>query len=219
LFITTTSTIHAMIVHDVFSTRSKYPRAYPRPLLTKPSLNGDERVRQSSSSAQGYFDKIMAAQASVLLWANDCLKDANETEKEGLEAVRRSSNTAAVPLIAVESKKQLGEWVGVRVFSLECACQQAACGQENVAHCYFLCLGTLSGQIASSCMSDLALQFHLCAYNPSLLPNRTHCHRCPHWNIQLQYEFSDGDEEDIIGAARQDWPVEESSNLFAGRGA
>jgi ribosomal protein L7Ae-like RNA K-turn-binding protein len=42
------------------------------------------------------------------------LEGLNEVEKERLAGVKEATATNSVPLVPVQSKKQLAEWVGVR---------------------------------------------------------------------------------------------------------
>ena len=59
-----------------------------------------------------------SAQASVLLWAGNCLEVGNEGDKAKLQDVRACSEATGVPVVTVEDTKKLGEWVGVREASL-----------------------------------------------------------------------------------------------------
>lgn len=53
----------------------------------------------------------------MLLWAADCLEGLNEAERERLAAVKEATAASKVPLVSVKSKKQLAEWVRVRINS------------------------------------------------------------------------------------------------------
>lgn len=55
----------------------------------------------------------MCSQAAALLWAADCLEGLNEVERERLAGVKEATETNNVPLVPVQSKKQLAEWVRV----------------------------------------------------------------------------------------------------------
>ena len=55
----------------------------------------------------------MCSQAAALLWAADCLEGLNEVERERLAGVKEATETNNVPLVPVQSKKKLAEWVQV----------------------------------------------------------------------------------------------------------
>lgn len=55
----------------------------------------------------------MCSQAAALLWAADCLEGLNDVERERLAGVKEATETNSVPLVPVQSKKQLAEWVQV----------------------------------------------------------------------------------------------------------
>ena len=58
-------------------------------------------------------------QASVMVWASDCLDGARDDEKARLEGLKQSTNSCGVPFVTVESRKLLAELVGV------CTCPHA----------------------------------------------------------------------------------------------
>ena len=77
-------------------------------------------------------------QASVMVWASDCLEGARDDEKARLEELKQSTNSCGVPFVSVESRKLLAELVGV------CACLHAdyimlECTVHHLHGCSYCC--------------------------------------------------------------------------------
>ncbi|KAK9906887.1 hypothetical protein WJX75_009772 [Coccomyxa subellipsoidea] len=78
------------------------------------ALQNARLLRVSSSIFLKEAKELLdSGRAAALLWAADCLEGLNEVEKERLAGVKEATATNSVPLVPVQSKKQLAEWVGL----------------------------------------------------------------------------------------------------------
>ena len=73
-----------------------------------------KHYKESRSEQHSPGSVLPLAQASVLLWAGNCLEVSAEGDKAKLQDVRACSEAKGVPVVLVEDTKRLGEWVGVR---------------------------------------------------------------------------------------------------------
>ncbi|CAL8462638.1 g2171 [Coccomyxa elongata] len=76
------------------------------------ALQNARLLRVSSSIFLKEAKELLdSGRAAALLWAADCLEGLNEVERERLAGVKEATETNSVPLVPVQSKKQLAEWV------------------------------------------------------------------------------------------------------------
>ncbi|BDA46511.1 hypothetical protein COCOBI_08-6050 [Coccomyxa sp. Obi] len=76
------------------------------------ALQNARLLRVSSSIFLKEAKELLdSGRAAALLWAADCLEGLNEVERERLAGVKEATETNSIPLVPVQSKKQLAEWV------------------------------------------------------------------------------------------------------------